>query len=267
MATPDPTHLNELLALMEDAEGRFVRLLPTGPTSPSYGKLVAGSLLSDCLSLHLGIRLLLEKWLSQEAGALQRKLAENSAALVYLGGSHGRLETLAVEFMHALTKKELAQWHADHQAYGDGQASEGLQATKDELQRLKDRWHELGNTGKVPPFPKTDALLKKMGQGDSRRLWVQANLYAHPSASGFEGRLNQGRTDAIVFDTHTDPNRGVPIGASSLSLLFGAGQGAAGALGWPDTFKAIQEMRDDVGAKVVPLMRAARGEAVTPPSP
>jgi hypothetical protein len=258
MATPDPVHLTELLALMATSERDFQRLLPQDPVEPSYGKLVTGSLLSDCLSLHLGIRLLLQKWLSQETGALQRKLAENTSVLVYLGGSRGRLESLAVQFMHSLTKKELAQWHADQQAYRDGQAAQGLKATQDELKRLQDRWRELGNTGKVPAFPKTEALLKQMGQGDKRRLFVQAHLWAHTSASGLEGRLNQGRTDAMVFDTHTDPNRGVPIGATALDLLTGAGLGASGALGWPDTWKSIQEMRTDVAAKLVPIMQAAR---------
>jgi hypothetical protein len=40
---------------------------------------------------------------------------ENSAALVYVGGAHGRLEEFAVQLMHDLRKKEVALWLADQQ--------------------------------------------------------------------------------------------------------------------------------------------------------
>lgn len=256
---PDAVHLNELLRLMGDTEKEFVGLLPKNDITPSYGTLVAGSLLSDCLALHLGIRTLLEKWLSDEAGVLLRKLMENSVALVYLGGKHGRLEELALEFMHDLTKKELALWLSDQQAYGDKRSADGLKAVQDELQRLKDEWRALGKKGNVPAFPKAEVLLKKMGQGDKRRLVVRGHLYAHTSAGGLQGRLNQAREDAIVFDTHTDPNRGVPVGATALELLMGAGLGAAGALGWSnDTKDAIAKLRSDLGSKLTALLRAAR---------
>jgi hypothetical protein len=256
---PDPVHLDELLALMEDTEKEFVGLLPKDDITPSYGKLVAGSLLSDCLALHLAIRTLLKIWLSDEAGVLLRKLMENSVALVYLGGKHDRLEELALEFMHALTRKELALWLADQQAYGDKRAADGLTATRDELQRLKDEWRALGKKGNIPAFPKAEALLKKMGQGDKRRLMVRGHLYAHTSAGGLQGRLNEARQDAIVFDTHTDPNRGVPVGATALELLMGAGLGAAGAFGWSgDTTDAITKLRSDLEPKLTTLLRAAR---------
>ncbi|HET7235825.1 MAG TPA: DUF5677 domain-containing protein [Actinomycetota bacterium] len=259
MAEPDPTNLNELLAMMDEGEKRFVGLLPDDTMTPTYGKLVAGSLLSDCLALHLGIRTLLERWLSDEAGVLLRKMMENTAALVYLGGSRGKLESLAVEFMHALTKKELALWHADKQAYGDDAAEEGLKATQDELQRLKNEWRALGNKGKVPSFPKTDALLRKMRQDDKRGLIVRGHLYAHTSAMGLEGRLNTNREDAAVFETHKDPNLGVSVGATALDLLMGAGLGAAGAMGWSsETSTTIQDLRTDLGERMVPVMRAAR---------
>jgi hypothetical protein len=102
-------------------------------------------------------------------------------------------------------------------------------------------------------------MLSQMGQGDARRLMVRGHLYAHTSAIGLHGRVNQGRTDAIVFDTHTDPNRGVPIGATALELLMGAGLGASGALEWRDTWKAIQQMRDELGPRLAELIAAARG--------
>jgi hypothetical protein len=258
MATPDPVHLNELLTLMSDTEKEFVGLLPSDPVTPSYGTLVAGSLLSDCLALHKSIRLLLERWLSDEAGVLLRKLMENSTALVYLGGQPTRMESLAVQFMHDLTKKELALWLADQHVFGDQQAGDGLKAVQNQLVSLKDEWRALGNKWNVPAFPSTEELLSQMGQGDARRLMVRGHLYAHTSAMGLQGRLNQGRTDAVVFETHTDPNRGVSVGVTAIELLMGSGLGAAGAFGWASGTKtSIQEMRTAMGPKLVAVQQAA----------